>query len=314
MVLPPTVRKMSVCRLEADTKMECILNRDEINSGKLVNPGIKALWDDEKQRHVTITNESALDEDGQELFDLLQNLKEDNIEKDSILSQTHKKDEEDEVSDIDLSLPLDSNMRTPRKIDDVAVTEYLNDSYFETLGKLPQLDGVSDDFGVVTANRKIKKNKSDGNACEMKRRNSKKTFKVKTSAIFCKSKLKFGKTCCLKSQSQRCTKSYCQTVEERTGKVVVEDGQINNVIGRICLGKGLDIGQVVEDICQNLSLKKQSKLRKLSKKVTCSYCPSETHKEEGVVVLDANQNLVGSEENLGRNKRNTNKTKKLKGW
>lgn len=432
MVLPPTVRKMSVCRLEADTKMECILNRDEINSGKLVNPGIKALWDDEKQRRqnngessqmeqfltqnrnnlpqtsthiaykkmldeklrlkpklsvispelelsvypaetppdlnllnastidvtssqntddssildVTITNESALDEDGQELFDLLQNLKEDNIEKDSILSQTHKKEEEEEDSDIDLSLPLDSNMRTPRKIDDVAVTEYLNDSYFETLGKLPQLDGVSDDFGVVTANRKIKKNKSDGktnvkvgtankwnlaldydlipnkeninsyylgNACEMKRRNSKKTFKVKTSAIFCKSKLKFGKTCCLKSQSQRCTKSYCQTVEERTGKVVVEDGQIDNVIGRICLGKGLDIGQVVEDICQNLSLKKQTKLRKLSKKVTCSYCPSETHKEKGVVVLDANQNLVGSEENLGRNKRNTNKTKKLKG-
>ncbi|KAJ3664973.1 hypothetical protein Zmor_000501 [Zophobas morio] len=43
--------KQSMCELEADTLCENILNRLEISEGNLgINPGIAALWEDEKQR------------------------------------------------------------------------------------------------------------------------------------------------------------------------------------------------------------------------------------------------------------------------
>lgn len=49
--LPRTVEKNSVCELEGDVLAENILNRDEVLSGNLaVNPGIAALWEDERQR------------------------------------------------------------------------------------------------------------------------------------------------------------------------------------------------------------------------------------------------------------------------
>ncbi|XP_044259688.1 DNA polymerase zeta catalytic subunit [Tribolium madens] len=46
-----SVPKQSYCQLEADTLCENILNRLEIMDGKMgINPGIAALWEDEKQR------------------------------------------------------------------------------------------------------------------------------------------------------------------------------------------------------------------------------------------------------------------------
>ncbi|KRT84134.1 hypothetical protein AMK59_2785, partial [Oryctes borbonicus] len=241
-ILPPSIRKMSVCKIEADTTADCILNREEINPGQLtVNPGIRVLWEDEEQRrrnngessqiehcltqnrldvpqtatHVaykkllddklrmkpkslevspqleqsvypaetppssdvldasiienhifssqntddssvldeTITenliNDLTLDEDAQILFDLLQNLKENNVEKDSILSQVPKEQDSDEEEQ-DLSLPLNAT-QTPCKLDETSrqnTDDYLNDSYFESIAKIPQLDGACDDLSM----------------------------------------------------------------------------------------------------------------------------------------------------------------------
>ncbi|XP_018577848.1 DNA polymerase zeta catalytic subunit isoform X2 [Anoplophora glabripennis] len=51
LMLPATVKKMSVCEIEADALAEHILNRLEVASGNIgVNPGIAALWADEMQR------------------------------------------------------------------------------------------------------------------------------------------------------------------------------------------------------------------------------------------------------------------------
>lgn len=49
--LPANISRISVCELEGDVKAEHILNRLEIKEGELSsNPGIVALWEDEKQR------------------------------------------------------------------------------------------------------------------------------------------------------------------------------------------------------------------------------------------------------------------------
>ncbi|KAF7281979.1 hypothetical protein GWI33_003771 [Rhynchophorus ferrugineus] len=49
--LPPNIEKITVCKLEGDVDANCILNRKDIINGKLgTNPGIAALWEDEKQR------------------------------------------------------------------------------------------------------------------------------------------------------------------------------------------------------------------------------------------------------------------------
>lgn len=46
-----SIPQQSYCQLEADTLTENILNRLEIEDGKMgINPGIAALWEDEKQR------------------------------------------------------------------------------------------------------------------------------------------------------------------------------------------------------------------------------------------------------------------------
>lgn len=51
LILPTTIKKVSVCEVEADALAEHILNRLEITSGNIgVNPGIAALWADEMQR------------------------------------------------------------------------------------------------------------------------------------------------------------------------------------------------------------------------------------------------------------------------
>ncbi|XP_050510996.1 DNA polymerase zeta catalytic subunit isoform X2 [Diabrotica virgifera virgifera] len=49
--LPESVKRITVCELEGDCFAEDILNRLEIASGKIAaNPGIAAIWEDEKQR------------------------------------------------------------------------------------------------------------------------------------------------------------------------------------------------------------------------------------------------------------------------
>ncbi|KAJ8952657.1 hypothetical protein NQ318_020972, partial [Aromia moschata] len=49
--LPLTISKVTVCELEGDAFADDIVNRQEIASGNIgVNPGIFALWADEKQR------------------------------------------------------------------------------------------------------------------------------------------------------------------------------------------------------------------------------------------------------------------------
>ncbi|CAG9769330.1 unnamed protein product [Ceutorhynchus assimilis] len=59
--LPGNIEKTTLCELEADINAESILNRQEILSGKLaVNPGIAALWEDEKQRRRNKNEESQL--------------------------------------------------------------------------------------------------------------------------------------------------------------------------------------------------------------------------------------------------------------
>lgn len=51
LILPATVKKISVCEIEGDALAEHILNRLEVASGNIgVNPGIAALWADEMQR------------------------------------------------------------------------------------------------------------------------------------------------------------------------------------------------------------------------------------------------------------------------
>lgn len=59
--LPRNIETTSVCELEADINADSILNRQEILSGNLaVNPGIAALWEDEKQRRRNKNEESQL--------------------------------------------------------------------------------------------------------------------------------------------------------------------------------------------------------------------------------------------------------------
>ncbi|XP_057670686.1 DNA polymerase zeta catalytic subunit isoform X2 [Diorhabda carinulata] len=49
--LPVSVNKSSICQLEGDCLAEDIINRLEVASGNIgANPGIAALWEDEKQR------------------------------------------------------------------------------------------------------------------------------------------------------------------------------------------------------------------------------------------------------------------------
>ncbi|KAL3277042.1 hypothetical protein HHI36_012403 [Cryptolaemus montrouzieri] len=56
-----SVAKVSSCELECDTMGEYILNRQEIESGHLAaNPGIAALWEDEKQRRRNKNEDSQL--------------------------------------------------------------------------------------------------------------------------------------------------------------------------------------------------------------------------------------------------------------
>lgn len=49
-ILPPTIQKRSISQLEIDAFASDILNRNEINGELTVNPGLAALWEDERQR------------------------------------------------------------------------------------------------------------------------------------------------------------------------------------------------------------------------------------------------------------------------
>ncbi|KAF5276245.1 hypothetical protein FQR65_LT04050 [Abscondita terminalis] len=50
-LLPPTITKNSCCHVEGDALAEFIVNRVEVAAGKITkNPGIAALWEDERQR------------------------------------------------------------------------------------------------------------------------------------------------------------------------------------------------------------------------------------------------------------------------
>lgn len=48
--LPYTVQKKSVCEIEIDAWASDILNREEIERGMDLNPGIAAIWEEEKAR------------------------------------------------------------------------------------------------------------------------------------------------------------------------------------------------------------------------------------------------------------------------
>lgn len=51
MFLPPTVKKITICELEADCLAQHIMNREQVISGQITaNPGIECLWEDERQR------------------------------------------------------------------------------------------------------------------------------------------------------------------------------------------------------------------------------------------------------------------------
>lgn len=60
--LPPSISKISVCELEGDILAEDIINRQEVMSGNInTNPGIAALWADEKQRRRNKGETSQID-------------------------------------------------------------------------------------------------------------------------------------------------------------------------------------------------------------------------------------------------------------
>ncbi|CAH0553548.1 unnamed protein product [Brassicogethes aeneus] len=60
--LPDNINRISTCELEADVLATNIINRLEIATGNLaVNPGIKALWEDEKQRRRNKNEESQIE-------------------------------------------------------------------------------------------------------------------------------------------------------------------------------------------------------------------------------------------------------------
>lgn len=51
MLLPMTIKKTTICKLEADILAQHITNRDQVTSGHIAaNPGIECLWEDERQR------------------------------------------------------------------------------------------------------------------------------------------------------------------------------------------------------------------------------------------------------------------------
>lgn len=51
MFLPLSVKKNTVCELEADVLAHHIANREQVTSGHIAaNPGIECLWEDERQR------------------------------------------------------------------------------------------------------------------------------------------------------------------------------------------------------------------------------------------------------------------------
>lgn len=58
--LPASIVKTTICQIEADVLAESITNQEEVRSGNLaVNPGIAALWEDERQR-LRNNNENSL--------------------------------------------------------------------------------------------------------------------------------------------------------------------------------------------------------------------------------------------------------------
>ncbi|GJQ85800.1 hypothetical protein Trydic_g20357 [Trypoxylus dichotomus] len=375
-VLPPSIRKMSTCKLEADTTGDCVLNREEITLGMLTaNPGIKALWEDEAQRrrnnkepsqiehcltqnrldvpqtathvaykklldekltmkskssHVspqlelsvypaetppssdvldasivenhifssqstddssildqTITEnlqsdianliDFTLDANAQELLDVLQRMREDNIDKDSILSQVQKEQGSDD-EDPDLSLPLNAT-QTPSKLDEEAnkknVEDFLKNSYFESLAKIPQLDGTWEDDSSLEKDskqrkeekkRNIKKKTSEfyqptipkpkklnGSGVGKKGRGRKRTFRIKTSAVFPKSRSKFSRaghcmyctncksdTTTSKKNVSPCLRHYFRNIkntpntQEKNCNLEDIESSINKVIENIC--------------------------------------------------------------------------------
>lgn len=60
--LPYSVKKQSVCKLEIDAWASDILNREVIDKGMDLNPGIAAIWEEEKARRAQagLSGESQL--------------------------------------------------------------------------------------------------------------------------------------------------------------------------------------------------------------------------------------------------------------
>lgn len=60
--MPYTVTKKSVCKMEIDAWASDILNREEIEKGMDLNPGIAAIWEEEKARraHADLGGSSQL--------------------------------------------------------------------------------------------------------------------------------------------------------------------------------------------------------------------------------------------------------------
>lgn len=52
MYFPPSVTRQSMCKLEVDVHASDILNRQSVNEKLELNPGLAAIWEEEKARRI----------------------------------------------------------------------------------------------------------------------------------------------------------------------------------------------------------------------------------------------------------------------
>lgn len=59
MYLPVYIARQSMCELEVDTHASNILNRQNVNDKIELNPGLAAIWEEEKARRAAVSLENA---------------------------------------------------------------------------------------------------------------------------------------------------------------------------------------------------------------------------------------------------------------
>lgn len=59
MYLPMSITRQSMCELEVDTHASNILNRQNVNDKIELNPGLAAIWEEEKARRAAVGLENA---------------------------------------------------------------------------------------------------------------------------------------------------------------------------------------------------------------------------------------------------------------